>query len=183
MQRVMVIGGPGAGKSTCARAIGARLGVPVFSMDREVFWLPGWQAREIDDQIRQVERLVAEPAWVFEGSNSRTFGVRAARADLLIWLDTPVALRLLRVIRRTLRDRGRTRPDMADDCPERLDMLPEFLWFILRTWRPSRRKTRAFFDGFPRAKRRLTTAAQVARFLEDDPMLPAPHPDPVQRPT
>ena len=164
-KRIMIIGSAGSGKSTAARLIGEKLGWPVFHMDREVFWLPGWTERARDDQLRQVERIVALDAWVFEGSNSRTYHVREARAELLLWLDTPLPLRLWRVIRRNIRQRGKTRDDMADGCAEQLSMLPGFLWFILSTYRSSQKKARTFFYNARVPKHRFTSAQQVNAFV------------------
>ena len=102
LRRVMIIGSSGSGKSTLARLLGEILNLPVYHMDRDVYWRPGWAKRPRGDRIRQVERIVARDAWVFEGSNSNTYNVRAARADMLIWLDIALMLRLLRVIRRSV---------------------------------------------------------------------------------
>ncbi len=161
----MIIGAPGSGKSTLAQMLGQRLQLPVYHMDRDVFWLPGWVERDKTDQLRQIERIVAQEAWVFEGFNSSTFHLRAARADTLIWLDVPLILRLYRVVRRNLRGLGQKRPDMAEDCPEQLDMLPGFLWYILRTWRRNHAKSKTFYEKFPRRKHRLTTLSQVNAFV------------------
>jgi adenylate kinase family enzyme len=133
-------------------------------MDREVFWLPGWEERSRDAQLKQIERIIAQEAWVFEGSNSRTYHIREARAEMLVWLDAPLALRLWRVILRNIRQRGQSRPDMADGCVERLDMLPGFLWFIVSTYASSQRKARAFYEATSLPKHRFTRAAQVNAF-------------------
>ncbi|MEL6913050.1 MAG: AAA family ATPase [Pseudomonadota bacterium] len=165
MQRIMIIGSSGSGKSTLARTVGERLGLPVFHMDREVHWLPGWQDRPEAEKTARVKEIIAKDQWVFEGGHSKSYADRLARADMLIWLDIPVVVRLWRVIRRSLRDRGTTRPDLAEDCPERLDMLPEFLGFILRTRAASRRKQGAAFRNARCPKQRLQRPRDVARFL------------------
>ena len=59
---------------------------------------------------------------------------------MLIWLDRPVALRLWRVLRRALTGLGKTRPDMAETCPERLSTLPEFIGYIWATRNSARSK-------------------------------------------
>ncbi|WP_370227125.1 AAA family ATPase [Cognatishimia sp.] len=165
-KRVLIIGSAGSGKSTAARLIGAALDLPVYHMDREVFWLPGWVERGKADQVAQVKRIVAKPGWVFEGNNSSTFAIREARADLLIWLDLPLPLRLWRVIRRNIRGRGASRPDMAEGCDERLSMLPGFLWFILRTARGSRRKQSKFYAGTRLPKHHFRNSIEVDQFVE-----------------
>ena len=134
MQRVMIVGQPGSGKSTLARALGARTGLPVVHIDM-IHWQPGWKERSREEKTRLCREVEARESWIFEGGHSTTWNERAARADLLVWLDRPVGLRLWRVLRRTWRNYGRTRPDLPDGCPEQLRTLPEFIGFIWRTRR------------------------------------------------
>ena len=171
-KRILVIGSAGSGKSTLARAIGLARDLPVYHMDRDVFYLPGWVERPKRDQLAQIERIIAEDAWVFEGNNSRSFAIREARAQMLIWLDTPLILRLWRVVKRGVMHNGQTRPDMAEGCAEKLSMLPGFIWFILRTARASRRKQSAFFEGTSLRKHRLRSTKAAKHLL--DTMKPAP---------
>lgn len=166
LRRILIIGSAGSGKSTAARMIGDRLCLPVYHMDKEVFWLPGWVERPREDQVKQVERIVAYATWVFEGDNSRTFGLREARAQMLIWLAVPLGLRLWRVTRRAVRQNGHTRPDMAKGCTEDLRMLPGFWWFILRTAKESHRKQAALFAQTCLPKHHLRSAAMVNTFVE-----------------
>lgn len=44
-KRIMVVGCSGGGKSTLSQKLAAAFGLRYISMDREIFWLPGWQAR------------------------------------------------------------------------------------------------------------------------------------------
>ncbi|MEM8555099.1 MAG: hypothetical protein AAGF71_09795 [Pseudomonadota bacterium] len=165
MQRIMIIGQPGSGKSTLARMLGEALDLPVYHMDRDVYWLPGWEERPLEDRLTRIDAIVTQDAWVFEGFNSATFHIRGARADTLIWLDVPLVIRLFRVIRRNVTGLGKARPDLGDDCPERLDMLPGFLWYILRTWRRNWANTYGFYEAFERPKHRLRTVWSVNRFV------------------
>ena len=137
MRRVIVIGSGGAGKSTLAARIGERLGLPVIHLDAR-HWQPGWQATPPEEWRRQVERLVAEPAWVMDGNYGGTLDVRMAACDTVVFLDLPRVVCLWRVVARTLRHRGRSRPDMAPGCPERWSW--EFLrwvWSYPRRRRPA----------------------------------------------
>jgi hypothetical protein len=59
---------------------------------------------------------------------------------MLIVLYRPVSLRLWRVLRRAVTGLGRTRPDMADGCPERLSSLPEFFRYIWSTRNSARER-------------------------------------------
>lgn len=99
MQRIMIIGGPGSGKSWLARQIGERLGLPVVAIDALVHDASGRQRSDeaIDDAATAA---TLEDRWIIEGGNSRTYAVRLARADWLIRLRPPRLARLLRVVRR-----------------------------------------------------------------------------------
>ena len=139
MQRVMIIGQPGSGKSTLARALGERTGLPVVHIDT-IHWQPGWVERSHDQKTRLCHEVEARERWIFEGGHSATWNNRLARADLLIWIDRSAPLRFWRVLLRTLLNHGRSRPDLPDDCPERLASLPEFFGFMWRTRNSAREK-------------------------------------------
>jgi adenylate kinase family enzyme len=139
MRRIMIVGQPGAGKSTLAARLGARTGLPAIHID-QIHWQAGWVERSQAEKTRLCREAEQRSRWVFEGGHSATWPTRLARADMLVWLDLPVVLRLWRVIRRAVVGLGRTRPDMADGCPERLRSLPEFIAYIWTTRRSARRK-------------------------------------------
>jgi adenylate kinase family enzyme len=63
---------------------------------------PGW-AEAIDDEVRdRIEPLLATEAWVVDGNYERKLGdFVLERADTVVWLDLPLALKLARTLRRT----------------------------------------------------------------------------------
>jgi adenylate kinase family enzyme len=162
----MIIGQPGSGKSTLAIAIAKRTGLPAIHIDK-MHWQPGWVERGRADKDQLSLEAAASERWVFEGGHSATWAERLARADMLVWLDRPVALRLWRVILRAVRGRGQIRPDMADGCPERLRMLPEFMTYIWSTRHSARAKmVRLAQMAPPHCKVvRLRSDAEMAEFL------------------
>ena len=166
MQRIMIIGGPGSGKSTLARALGARLGLPVVHID-PMFWEPGWVQRDVGQTRAMIAAAAAKKVWIFEGNSSANYAGRAARADLIVFLDLPRPLRLWRIAKRLMMYRGRTRPEMPANCPERLD-----LGFLAEVWtwdRRTRSKAIALLaeKGGQGTTLRLTSPRQVRRFLAD----------------
>ena len=126
--RVLVIGCSGSGKSTLARKLATRLGLPYVSMDREIFWLPGWQSRPRADALARLRDIVARERWILDGTSPGTLPLRLPRSHLVLWLRPPRWLSLYGVVSRWLRYRGRSRPEMADDCPEKIDR--EFLTYV-----------------------------------------------------
>lgn len=137
MRRIMIIGGSGSGKSTLARQLGAITGLPVVHID-PMYWAPGWVQRPDQETAAMIAEAAARPEWIFEGNHSRSMTQRAARADLIIFLDMPRLMRVRRVIWRSLRHWGRSRPDMGAGCPERIDLDFVFgwVWTFDRTHRP-----------------------------------------------
>lgn len=102
--RVLVAGVSGSGKTTLAARIGAEVGVPHLEIDA-LFHGPGWQPRP--EFMPDVERFVAEDAWVTEWQYDSARPLLLARADLMVWLDLPTAVTLTQVVRRTVRRRFR----------------------------------------------------------------------------
>jgi len=136
MRRIAIVGPGGAGKSTLARRLGERLGLPVIHLDAEQ-WRPGWVPTPEDAWERRVRALVAGERWIIDGNYGGTMEIRFGAADTIVFLDFPRRICLWRVLRRQLRYRGRSRPDMTEGCPERIS--PEFvrwIWGYPRTGRP-----------------------------------------------
>lgn len=168
MQRIMIVGQPGSGKSTLARDLGRKTGLPVVHIDH-IHWQPGWVERPRDEKTRLCHEVEAREEWIFEGGHSATWGNRLARAEMLIWLDLPLPLRLWRVVKRTVVWNGRNRPDLPQGCPEGFhrETLP-FWRYIWRTRRSGRVNIQRLWGSAPegKAKVRLTSRAEVRRFLE-----------------
>lgn len=100
--RVVVDGMMGAGKSTFARALAARTGLPLVHLDVH-YWQPGW-VRPGDDAWRSRQRvLLAGETWIIEGNYNETLALRLERADTVVFLDTPWWLCASRAFLRGLR--------------------------------------------------------------------------------
>jgi adenylate kinase family enzyme len=136
MNRVLVVGCSGAGKTEFARRLSDRTGLPVIHLDKE-FWQPGWMPPEPAAWRRRVEELAAQPRWIMDGQYVGTIGRRLERADTVVFCDTPRWLCLTRVLQRTARNYGRTRVDLAPGCPEQIDrQLLAYIWNYEREHRP-----------------------------------------------
>lgn len=174
MKKVIVIGPGGAGKSTFAKALAARTGLPAVHLD-SLFWRSGWVPTAPPDWIAAVRRELTRESWIMDGNYGGTLDLRLAECDTVVLLDLPPWLCIWRVGRRRIQFNGTSRPDLPNGCNEQLKL--SFLWWIL-TYRARR---------LPRILARLNTAERegkqvivlrsrkaVARFLEEsqDPNLP-----------
>ncbi|HZH52213.1 MAG TPA: AAA family ATPase [Microvirga sp.] len=118
--RILVIGSPGAGKSTLARRLATHLGLPLIHLDREYFG-PGWTMPTKAEWREKVARLAAQPEWVMDGNYASTFDIRVPRATDIVWLDLPRWQCAMSVLWRVARNWGRVRSDLGPDCTERFD--------------------------------------------------------------
>lgn len=127
MERVVVIGSSGAGKSHFAARLAQRTGLPLVHLDA-LYWRPGWVKPDGDEWVRTVERLTAGERWIIDGNYGGTMEQRLAACDTAIFLDQPRVVCLRRAVQRRIRFHGRARPDLTRGCPERLT--PAFIRWI-----------------------------------------------------
>lgn len=166
MKKAVVIGSPGAGKSTFARRLGEITGLEVFHLDR-LFWKPGWVETPKLEWLELQRRIVENESWIIDGNYEATLGVRLQAADTVIWLDSPRRVCLFRAVKRAVQYYGRTRPDMGEGCREKLDL--EFLLYIWRFKKDGRAKILVRMEearGMGKQVVRLTTDSQARRFLD-----------------
>ena len=169
MQRVLVIGPCGAGKSTLSHELGQRLGLPVLHMD-QLNWKPGWTESEPEELRAKLAAVVAQDAWLIDGTYGGTLAPRLERADTAVYLDYPIRLCVARLLRRIWAWRGRTRPDMTEGCPERFDL--GFLIYLLRWNSGPRIRTEGRIKGYEEKVIRLTSPEQTAVWLRALPANP-----------
>lgn len=162
MERVAIIGSPGAGKSTLARRLGARTGLPLVHLDAE-YWQAGWVETDKAKWLTRVGELIAAPRWIIDGNYGGTMSVRLARSDTVVVLDYPTRLCLWRAFKRIVRLRGKVRPDMAEGCPERFDL--EFIRYIATFRRQVRPTIEERLRTFGGAIVRLTTPTATDQWL------------------
>ena len=162
--RIMVMGSSGSGKSTMATRLGEITGLPVVHLDR-LSWNPGWVATPDDIMKQKVEEAADQPAWIIDGNYSASRGYRLERADAVIFLDFSRYTCLFRALKRWLRNIGKTRYDLGEGCPEKIDM-----WLVKWIWgypKRSRGRTLTWLATVQQPKRvyHLKGKRAVKRFL------------------
>lgn len=166
MQRVLVMGCPGSGKSTFGRRLADTLGLPFVSIDR-IYWQPGWREPNPEDFATRMTHEAAKPSWVMDGDYiGRGAGeLRRERATTVIWFDLPRWVCMMTVVRRGALDYGKVRPEMAPGCPEKFDM--DFWRYVLTYRKAQRPRLLGYFSAL-RSDQKLvtfTTRAQADEFL------------------
>ena len=128
--KIAILGFSGSGKSTLAQTLGEITGAAVLHLDTVQF-LPDWQVRNQEEKQRLVgEFMDANTSWIIDGNYRKLFYERRLEEADQIWiLLFPRLTRLWRACRRYRQFRGKTRPDMAPGCSEKLD--GEFVRWVL----------------------------------------------------
>ena len=136
-KKIMIVGSGGSGKSTLARKLGEILSLPVIHLDKE-FWNAGWIETPKEEWYSKQESLFSGDEWIADGNYGWSMEIRLKRADTLIFLDFNRFVCIYSVIKRRLINIGKTRPDIAVGCPEKIDfMFLKWLWLFPKKSRPT----------------------------------------------
>jgi adenylate kinase family enzyme len=136
MQRIVVAGSTGSGKSTLSRELARRLGAPHVELDA-LYWDPGWTpAPEPLLRERADAALPPDGRWIVDGNYRMVRDIVWLRADTLLWLDYPLPLIFWRLLKRCLW-RGIARVELYNGNRERLwehfGTRDSLLLFLLKT--------------------------------------------------
>ena len=148
MQKILVIGCSGAGKSTFARRLRDSTGLPLYYLDR-LWHRPDRTHITREEFDRTLAEWLARPAWILDGNYSRTLPQRLEACDTVFFLDFPLEVCLAGVENR----RGAQRPDMPW-VEEELDA--EFLQYILDFGQAQLPAIRAMLEPY-RGRRQILT--------------------------
>ena len=107
MERIIVIGGSGSGKSTFARKLRDVTGLPLYHLDN-VFWNEDRThvSREVFD--RRLDVILSYKRYIIDGEYGRTIERRIAAAETIFYFDIPLKDRLDGAVARV----GKVHPDL-----------------------------------------------------------------------
>lgn len=166
MNKVLIIGISGTGKTRLAKKLSDFLKIPVIHYD-ELVWGENWN--EVDEKIveEQLNKVIKKDKWIIEGYIHPAAENKLKNADIVIYLDYLGWQAFWGGFNRWWIFRGKTRPEMASGCIE------EFDWNFLRVmWKRGERPEieeaiKGFEDKVIRLKTRKETDNFLAKLLKD----------------
>ena len=146
MQRILVMGSSGSGKSTFARRLSEITGIPMVSLDA-LYWKPGWVPSDAAEFEQRATEAAGQSRWIFDGNyiSHGAGDLRRKVADAVIWFDLPRRTCLVGILTRIAASYGRVRPEMAEGCPEQIDA--EFFKYVWTYRQRQRPKLLKYFEG------------------------------------
>lgn len=134
MEKIIIIGVSGAGKSVLSREIVKKLQLPVYPLDA-FYHLPGGKTLDRAIFITKQEEVMATDRWLIDGNYAGTLPMRLAQADTVIWLDFPAKRNIFRIIKRSMQFRQdkSSRPDMPDHFQEKM-FDKDYMKFLKFVW-------------------------------------------------
>lgn len=147
MDRIMIFGFSGGGKSTLARKMGEILDIEPTHFDA-IHWLPGWVESTREYKKEMIKPVLERERWIIEGNYHRIYwNERLELADTVIFIDVNRFICLWQAWKRSRIYKGKTRPDMGEGCTEKFDL--EFAkWVFFK----GRRKNNIMLDAVKYAK-------------------------------
>lgn len=150
MQRVVIVGTTGAGKTTFGKALAVKIEATFIELDA-LNWHSGWTLAP--NFATKVEQAIEAEHWVVDGNYSKVQPTVLSRADTVVWLDYSIGTKLWRLFKRTCRRtlmhetlwNGNTETVEAQFFSR--DSL--FVWLFKTHWKKRRRYETLFAEAPP----------------------------------
>lgn len=91
MKKVIVIGCPGAGKSTFARKLSATTGLPLHYLDM-IWHRPDRTTLSREEFVNRIEEITAGEEWIIDGNYLHTMPLRLEHCDTVFFFDLPAGI-------------------------------------------------------------------------------------------
>ena len=96
MKKVLIIGCPGAGKSTFGKRLADKTGLPLYHLDM-IWHKPDKTNISTDEFDSRLTEITLRDEWIIDGNYQRTLEMRLNRCDTVFLLDFPLEVCLARI--------------------------------------------------------------------------------------
>jgi adenylate kinase family enzyme len=148
MNKIVIIGACGAGKTTLAGRMSEKLGIDATDMD-DLHWRPGWIEADRALFRADVTKAVSHERWIISGNYQKTAKELIwPYADTLIWIDYGFWRTLYQLLGRTMA-RIKDRKAICNGNYESLKLTfskDSIIFWYLKTYRQRQRDARALMN-------------------------------------
>ena len=165
MTRILVIGSNGAGKSTFARCLAEKTGLPLIHLD-QIHWRGHWERRSAEEFEAIVFSEARKSGWIIDGNNISSLYQRLPLADTVFWFEFSPIICFFNILKRGCRYYGKVRPDMPDQCAENLSF--KFFRYAWNFNHANRQRITSLLSENPHlVVIRFTNRRQANKYLAD----------------
>ncbi len=163
LERIIIIGGCGSGKTTLAKKLSGKLKLPLVHLD-VLYWRDNWRHVSEGEFDEQLQQEIIKPRYIIEGNYGRTIPIRLKYCDTAVYMDFPRLKCVWGVIKRVIKGYGKSRSDIGGYCPERFDF--EFIKYTWNFNKNNRKHIYAMLDSAGNVEKIiLKSRKQVKEFL------------------
>ena len=155
MNKIIVLGPSGTGKTTVGRILGEKLGLRILHLD-SVYWKKDWEnINKIDFNNYMKDFFKNNSKWVIDGNytHNKHFKYRLDLADTIIFLDFGTQVALKGIHERANKFKRTSRPDMAEGCNEGIDQV--FLQYVAFYYKKRAKLLKAIINKYKTKKQIL----------------------------
>ena len=126
MKKIIIIGCPGSGKSTFARALHEKTGIPLYYLDM-MYWNADKTIVKKEVFLARLHEVLQMNSYIIDGNYASTMELRLKKCDTVFFLDYDLETCLSGIASRM----GKPRPDMpwieTEEDPEFMNFIKAFI--------------------------------------------------------
>lgn len=166
MRKVYIVGIVASGKTTLAKQLSNQMNVPWYELDSIVYHQTetGRHKRTAEEQVEVIQEIDNNDAWIFEGTDRDSYRCLYEMADTIIFLDTPLWKRKLRIIVRFLKQNlGIEKCHYKPDIP-----MLKMMYKWTRDFERDRSKFEAKLQAYEYKVIRMSDSSEIKRIGEQN---------------
>ncbi len=127
MKRILIIGSPGSGKSTCSKILSKILNYPILHLDR-IFHIDNYNQISREELKVKIKQFIDQNEnYIIDGNYTGTLELRTESADTIIYFDIEPKICLKNILDRI--KKNKSRDDIAPGFDNSI-IDPEFIEYV-----------------------------------------------------